>query len=893
MKVPASTHFTPIDLSPLFNADRASLTPELQLRESLDDSFGDQSFHGIPFKLGARDRANVVHLAGSEVRLAVTGSGITFIVFAHVVADRPVALMRDLSDFRGRIPGGGSSEGGELGTLVSEYRIDYRDGTSHVVPIRRRFAIQQAHIDWGASPFEATAWHDPTVTPTSGELKATGANRSIAFGSGETRHTAGMESAREHIWLFALGNPFPSKEIRGITCSPRDEQSVIYGVTVTGLAEHPLRPSTRRKIKVRLPDGVAFNRIGELDNVGIDMGTVISARAMLEYDAERWLGGESDVQPVGSDRDAIVELAAHPRARLYVGRVPGGSAGSGADGAGPLEMVSFDLSEDRTRTGSEEGSDGLVELAPATRPVRVRVVEKGGSSPVPVRLHLHGPSGEYLPPKGHHRKVNTGWFEDNYAEFANGLNQYCYIPGTCVADLPIGKVFIEIDRGFEITPIRTCVTVTPGTDELTFELERVLHWRERGWVSADTHVHFLSPQTALLEGAAEGVNVVNLLASQWGEMFSNVGDFDGRTTFGASSLGGKGEFLVRVGTENRMQVLGHISLLGYSGEMIQPLCSGGPSESAIGDPLEVTMAEWASRCIEQKGLVVMPHAPNPQAERAANIIMGLVHAIEMMTFNPYNAQISPYGLADWYRYLNLGYRIPVVGGSDKMTAGSLLGGIRTYAKLGGDEALTYDAWAAAVKRGNTFVTIGPLVELSVDGVPPGGTINLPGPGTVEVAWKIESARTPVERVEIVMGGQTVEEISVDGRLAASGSARVSVANPSWIALRARGGHKSGAAEIAAHSSAVQLAIGGKAPFSETDALAVLEQIEGCMAYVDTLAPRPVAERYKKLRASLESAYNRMHVRMHQQGVFHQHASAHDHREHHEHGDGHHRTRHHD
>ena len=83
-------------------------------------------------------------------------------------------------------------------------------------------------------------------------------------------------------------------------------------------------------------------------------------------------------------------------------------------------------------------------------------------------------------------------------------------------------------------------------------------------------------------------------------MFSNVGDFDGRTTFGAREFGGDGEFLVRVGTENRMQVLGHISLLGYSGAMIHPLCSGGPDESAIGDPLEVTMAEWA-RALHRPG----------------------------------------------------------------------------------------------------------------------------------------------------------------------------------------------------------------------------------------------------------------------------------------------------
>ena len=46
------------------------------------------------------------------------------------------------------------------------------------------------------------------------------------------------------------------------------------------------------------------------------------------------------------------------------------------------------------------------------------------------------------------------------------------------------------------------------------------------------------------------------------------------------------------------------------------------------------MAEWAQRCIDQGGLVVMPHAPNPQLERAADIVLGLIHAIEMMTFKP-------------------------------------------------------------------------------------------------------------------------------------------------------------------------------------------------------------------------------------------------------------------
>ena len=79
--------------------------------------------------------------------------------------------------------------------------------------------------------------------------------------------------------------------------------------------------------------------------------------------------------------------------------------------------------------------------------------------------------------------------------------------------------------------------------------------------------------------------------------------------------GGDGEYLVRVGTENRQHVLGHISLLGYSGDIIAPMTTGGPDESALGDPVEILLTEWARQCKQQGGLVVLPHFPNP-ARRA-------------------------------------------------------------------------------------------------------------------------------------------------------------------------------------------------------------------------------------------------------------------------------------
>ena len=62
----------------------------------------------------------------------------------------------------------------------------------------------------------------------------------------------------------------------------------------------------------------------------------------------------------------------------------------------------------------------------------------------------------------------------------------------------------------------------------------------------------------------------------------------------------------------------------------------------------------------------------------------------------------------------LGYRVAAVGGTDKMSAGMPVGGVRTYAHLG-DEEFTFANWAKAVRAGRTFTTSGPLIDLTVEG----------------------------------------------------------------------------------------------------------------------------------------------------------------------------------
>jgi hypothetical protein len=836
MNIPASDHFTPVSLSAVFNAHRAGLPAALRAPDSGLFGFGPQALLGLPFELGQPESPNVILLDQAPVAVELNGLQATYLIFLHVVGDRPAGRLAE-TDASGRT-------GNELGQHVSDYVLEFSDDTSASTPILRRYAIQQGRIRWGASPFAAIPALKPQVILPLSAAQALGRVGAGAWGGGETRLVAGRDSADEHLWLYALPNPHPEKPLRRLVLIPRAEPSVIYAISSTLVETHPLQPGLRQKLRLRLDPQVSLNAIDELDDVDLDLGQVISARRALDYDHAQWLAPGYDVQPSPAPDQVLIEYAAHPQAKLYV---PAGQAAS------PV----YELSQPHA---------AIVPVPAAHRPVRLRIVERGSARPVPARLHLHGQAGEYLPPRGHHRQVNAHWFEDLYAEFINGRNQYSYVPGECVVDLPLGEVFAALSRGPEVAPLRTSVQITPATDEVTFELDRPLRWRDLGWVTADTHVHFLSPQTALLEGAAEGVNVVNLLASQWGEMFSNVGDFDGRTTFGARDFGGDGEFLVRVGTENRMQVLGHISLLGYDGPMIHPLCTGGPSESALGDPQAVAMAEWARQCIAQNGLVVMPHAPDPQCERAADIVLGLVHAIEMMTFNPFDWQIQPAGLADWYQYLNLGYQLPLVGGSDKMSAASLLGGVRAYAHLG-DRPFTYADWKQAVRAGNTFVTVGPLVQIAVEGQPPGSRVTLPATGgTVSVTWSVESAGFPAETLEFVVGGLTAESLSLqagpNGLLRASGSVELKISQSTWIAARVRGGYRGRPGDIAAHTSAVNILVGDRSLWSEPDANAVLAQINGALAYVDALALHPDPVRLQELRALLAAAHDLLHQRPH-------------------------------
>jgi hypothetical protein len=207
-------------------------------------------------------------------------------------------------------------------------------------------------------------------------------------------------------------------------------------------------------------------------------------------------------------------------------------------------------------------------------------------------------------------------------------------------------------------------------------------------------------------------------------------------------------------------MLGHLALLGARRPVV-PLAAGGAPEGRIGGAITELLADWADRCHAESGLVVGAHFPLPLAEIAADIVAGRIDAVEMQCFAP---GLDNPSILEWYRFLNCGYRVPVLGGTDKMSAEVPVGAVRTYARLDPDEAPTFEAWAAAVRAGRTFATSGPVIELSVDGHEPGAVLSLPASGgPLETRVRVRAAQPIVGSVELVVNGRVVSPVYVDVR----------------------------------------------------------------------------------------------------------------------------------
>lgn len=796
-----SPPFEVVDLSDVCNLEWDSFHDPTAA--FVDMPIGERSYRGIPFLIGSDNdgAARLIALGGpadvDDLRIPIDRPA-KHVVFAHCLRQHDDSL--------------------DPVEPCAIYEFLLKGGASVRVPIRILMEIGAADDPWGLTPRLARSDRKESLLPRyQGAWSDAGAR--------QTEVDGGLPIDRFYLWAWT--NPYPDREIEAIHVRPAGPRFAIGAITLGHLDEPVFHRTAKRSARIELPEPSDADKPFALE-VEVDRGVATYPHALPAQGPNEFL--LDDLPGFGEPRNhssspAYVEIAASPSATVTVRQ--------GGEGLGSFRYADLEANEKL-----QPSSRLRVELSdPGRNWVRTTVVDERTGRPIPCRIHFRSPEGIPFQPHGHHPHIVSDlapWNLDVGGDVQLGHATYAYIDGRCEGWLPRGDVVVDVARGFEYEPLRKRVRIEPGQQELTLRLTPFVDMAAGGYYSGDTHVHFLSTRGAHLEAAAEGLNVVNLLMAQWGHLFTSTEEFSGEP-----SVDHRGETIVYVGQENRQHTLGHLGLLGLK-QPVMPWSSDGPDEADLGGSLETTLSRWADACHEQGGTVVISHFPRPYCEGPALIVTGRSDAVEWFLQ-------EPSGHREFYRYLNMGYRLPLVGGTDKMSSDTAVGLCRTYVRIPEADPFTYESWCRNLKAGHTFMTTGPLLELQVEGAWPGDEVTLPeGGGTIDVDARVRSI-FPVHSLEIVMNGEVVARTEGgSGQRSFGIRERIEVDRHSWIVARAGGPSyfdgprhvDSWERPIFAHTSPVYVAIGGPwEMFDPNQAGVPLALLHGGVRYIREHSPQ--------------------------------------------------------
>jgi hypothetical protein len=383
----------------------------------------------------------------------------------------------------------------------------------------------------------------------------------------------------------------------------------------------------------------------------------------------------------------------------------------------------------------------------------------------------------YLAPEGH----TTDFAFTNYGGdvILDNNRRFAYVNGLFSIDLPAGAlVRIEVVKGFAYKVVNATIEVYPEPGITEIQLQKWFKFPGDEWRSGDVHVHYIDPETALLEMQAEDLNVCNVLTS---DFTTDQGNFTGKPDPVSDS-----QHIVYVNQEYREDRLGHVNLLNLK-RLIEPV----KTMRKFHYPLNIQGLEEARA---QGGHVSWAHfAAWPGLEGPLAIVMNKVHSVELLsTIEPFSeptfvADVVPdlrmnSGLRLWYRLLNCGLKLPATAGTDKMSNWVTVGANRVYAQTKGDT--TYQGWIDALGRGNTFISNSPFLFCTVDGKNPGDEISISRNKKIKITAQVWS-QFPLDRLEIIANGKVIKEgIIKTGETYAALEIEFAASESCWIAARA-------------------------------------------------------------------------------------------------------------
>jgi TolB protein len=459
------------------------------------------------------------------------------------------------------------------------------------------------------------------------------------------------------------------------------------------------------------------------------------------------------------------------------------SPGWGPDGiwfVQPTRDESFALHRVAATGGlSQDMTPVSWDLGERTARVTIRTGQRGAA--VPARLSV-------LDGLGHPASPASGivYFDGQHGR------HFFHSPGAVTVEVPPGTITVQATHGWDGQAVVRRPVRAGEEAVIDIDLPSTgFNAHERGFRSGDLHSHLnyggpfqLDPEDLVPMMQAEDLDVAT---PQRANLHTTLVDqrWAGWRRTEAP--------LIQFSQEVRSHFLGHVGVIGADA-LFTPWFFG-PGYPVYGQA-EITNYDALRFARAHGGLGIYVH-PVPLAdpfpagggepkglplELVPDALDGDVDALEIACL--WSDEMGTTEV--WYRLLNLGLPIAPSGGSDTMHnfhRTMAIGATRVYACPDGPGMTAY---LDAVRRGRSFVSTGPMLDLKVAGQAPGGVV---AAGVRSVDWTLDAASpTPVETVELLVNGRVVwssEGLTAAGLRRYSG--RIDVPEGGWIAARIHGG----------------------------------------------------------------------------------------------------------
>ena len=405
---------------------------------------------------------------------------------------------------------------------------------------------------------------------------------------------------------------------------------------------------------------------------------------------------------------------------------------------------------------------------------------------------------------------------------------FFYSDGTFDIAVPPGATRVTLERGFEHPLVITNLVLKSGeTREITLSSERFLDMKKLGWVSGDTHIHWVknswdvNEEIALLGVVqrAEDLRVANNLTLKH---YTTSQHFIAPTQFPMGPISGycSEDWHIQMAEEYRNEEFyGHIVLLNIQ-RLIEPISTGSMGGPTFLDhPINKTAIEEARR---QGGISIEAHGLGPNNDVPVNVAQALSDSLDQLAAD------------DYYRFLDCGFQVPLSNGSDHPAR--VAGCVRVYVKT--PMPFTYTNWIAGLRAGHSFTTSGPLLFLEVNGHDIGDAFNVSAYTNLKIKARAVS-RFPLGHFQIVSNGKIIAATNTTAT-SAELLLEMPAGEPRWIVARCSTGNEFAPLVGAttnpdtAHTSGIYVLVDGRPRFV---ANAAQEWINRMRIHADDLGKR--------------------------------------------------------